>query len=441
MKSHVLEAESPLVASVREEGKTLPASPDERVRRLRRESLDRFLERGLPGPSEEGWRFTSVKALGKLAVSSVSSSVVSTREAETVAARSSVPDGAAVRLVFVNGELHEGLSSRPPGTVELEAESLAAALADESKPAAALFGSAVAPERHRFGALNTAFFRDGAWLRILPGRRPAGFLHLLFLTIPTDGKPPVAYPRIAVRVEAGAEATVLEEHLSVGSSALMSDGVTEIWVEENGSLDHYTLQRESEAAFHLGTLAARVGRDATFSTHSLSLGGKWTRNDVDVVLEGEGGSCDLAGLYLTQGRQHMDHHTFMDHASPHTSSREFYRGVLDGHSTAVFHGHVLIRPGAQRTDTVQTNNNLLLSPHAKVNTDPQLEIFADDVKARHGATVSQLEDEYVFYLRSRGIPAEEARRLLIQGFVGEILDRVKVEALRRSLRRVVEERF
>jgi Fe-S cluster assembly protein SufD len=213
--------------------------------------------------------------------------------------------------------------------------------------------------------------------------------------------------------------------------------VTEIVLEENAILDHYSFQQESLEAFHIATLEVHQSRASNFSTHSISLGGALVRNDVNVVLNGEGGEALLNGLYVVRGQQHVDNHTRIEHAKPHCSSRELYKGILDEKARAVFNGRIIVRPGAQKTDSKQTNRNLLLSEEALANTNPQLEIYADDVKCTHGATVGQLSAEALFYLRSRGIDLESARNILTYAFASELTNRIKISSLREGLEKIL----
>jgi Fe-S cluster assembly protein SufD len=292
-------------------------------------------------------------------------------------------------------------------------------------------------DRHRFAALNTAHLADGAFVVVPAGTRTTEPIHLLFTAWPGES-PRAVYPRVVLVVEDGAEAQVVEEYASAAETPYFTCSVTEIWVGENAALDHVRLERESDRGFHLGVSAAVVGRNGRYRSHAVSLGGRLTRLDLDVALSGEGAEGILNGLYLPSGRRHVDHHTRVEHRSPHTTSIELYKGVLSGKATAVFNGRIVIAPGAQQSDAAQTNNNLLLSGEALVNTNPELEIFADDVKARHGATIGQLEDDALFYLRSRGLDETSARRLLVYAFAKDLVERLPVPRLRDELAGVVE---
>ncbi len=439
MMTEVSEKQTPFVAAIR--GWSLgsaPAGPawlDER----RRAARERFLAAGLPGPKEEAWRFTSLKALAKQAFLPAAAPPAGALTAKTALAASRYADEDAIRIVFVNGFHAPGLSAGAGEGIRLE--SLAASWDGADDGLRADLAGLADDERHRFAALNTAAFADGARVRVAANRDVERPVHLLFITLGED-PPPASHPRVLIQLETGARATVVEEHVGFGPPAgYLVNAVTEVRVGDNASLEHVRLQGEGEKAFHIGTVAAELGRDSRWLSHSVSLGARLARVDIDAVLAGEGGNCVLNGLYLPRGRQHVDHHTHVDHVRPHTASEELYKGVLDGKATGVFNGRVLIREGAQKIEAAQTNNNLLLSSDALVNTNPELEIFADDVKARHGATIGQIEDEHLFYLRSRGIAYDEARKILIRGFVSDMIERITVAPLRKTLNGVVGERF
>jgi Fe-S cluster assembly protein SufD len=309
------------------------------------------------------------------------------------------------------------------------------------------------PSEQPFVALNTAFLRDGACV-LIPRHvaldRP---IHLLYLsttspsplgsaspssppsphgTLP-DGAPLpiVSYPRNLIVAGEGSTVTVVETY--AGEGVYFSCGVTELSAEPGATIDHYKVQRESRDAFHLATLQVYGERASVISSHSISIGGGLVRNDVNALLDGEGIDCILNGLYLADGRQLVDNHMRVEHAKPHCASHELYKGILDGRARSVFNGLIHVHPGAQKTDAKQSNRNLLLSPDAIANSNPRLEIFADDVRCTHGSTVGQLDDDAVFYLRSRGIGEAAARSLLTYAFASDILARIKVDAVRHDL--------
>ncbi len=418
----------------------LLAAGPEWLAALRREAFARFSARGLPAPDDESWRFTGLKPLTRLAPVFDPAPGAAAPVPASPGEWSLLRDD-ALRLAFVNGGCSRALSAPGPAAGGPELLSLGEALTgSESMVKAHLGRIAGEPERSVFTALNTALFTDAAVVRVPRGCDAALPIHLLFLALPGEAARSI-HPRVLLVVEDGARATVIEEYVGPEGSAAFVNPVTEIVLGENASLEHVKLQRESGRTVHLGTLAVRQHRHARFTGHSVSLGARLARTDIETALAGEGAECALYGLYLASGRQHADHHVFVDHASPHTVSRQLYKGVLDGKATAVFNGRVLIRAGAQKIDAAQTNNNLLLSNEALVNTNPELEIFADDVKARHGATIGQIEDEALFYLRSRGIDRETARHILIRGFTAEMVERIPAASLRAALLEDLNTRF
>jgi len=371
---------------------------------LRRRAIERFAALGFPTGREEAWRFTDVTPIAETAFGPADGADLAPLEPFAHGPL------AACQLAFVNGRFAPALSSAlPPGVTRTE-------------PDPADIGSGA------FAALNTALFRDGAFLRIA-GRieRP---IHLLFLSA-GDGF--AAHPRVRIAADAGAQATIVESYLGPLGGAYLTNAVTEITLGDGAILDWTKVQRESPKAYHVATVAARQARASAFTSHSISLGAAIARNDISAVLDGEGAECTLNGLFEATGSQLVDHHTSIDHAKPHGTSRELYKGILNGKARGVFDGKIVVRPDAQKTNAMQTNRNLLLSKEALVNTKPQLEIFANDVKCRHGATIGQLDGDMLFYMRSRGIDAADARRLLVHAFASEIIDEVKVEAIRAQL--------
>ena len=287
-------------------------------------------------------------------------------------------------------------------------------------------------QEHAFTALNTAFLQDGVFLSVPKGKVIAEPIELLFVST-TPGEGTVSHPRNLVVVGPGAQLTLIETFVGLDENVYFTNAVTEIVAGEGAVIDHYKIQRESVEAFHIATTQIYQTRGSNFSSHFVSLGGSLVRNEINVVLDGENCECTLNGLYLANGTQHVDCHTVIDHAKPHCNSHELYKAVLDGKGHGVFNGKIFVRQDAQKTDAKQTNQTLLLSNDATINTKPQLEIFADDVKCTHGATVGQLQEEQLFYLRTRGIGLQEARSLLTFAFANDIVGRIKVEPIRAQL--------
>ena len=313
-------------------------------------------------------------------------------------------------------------------------------LADSLEAAKPILGQEANFHDRAFVALNTAFFSDGIFVRVSKGVQSTVPIHLVFVSL-APGAPSVSHPRVVISVEEGARATVVEEYVGLGDHPYFTNTVTEAVVGRGATLDHYKIGRESEQAFHIGTLSVRQERDSKFVNHSLSLGGALVRNDLGVLLGAEGGDCTLNGLYVLHGRQHVDHQTTIDHAKPNCGSHELYKGLLDGTSRGVFDGKIIVREDAQKTNATQMNKNLLLSDKALVNSNPRLEIFADDVKCRHGSSIGQIDGDAMFYLRSRGIKEADARRLLISAFAEEMVDRVKDPSIRTALSHFLCVRF
>ena len=277
---------------------------------------------------------------------------------------------------------------------------------------------------------------DGAFVSVRRGTVLEEPIHLLYVSTETPA-PVITHPRNLIVAGEDSQVTVVEDYVSLGDGVGFSNAVTEVVVGQNSVLSHYLIERESPQAFNVSTLRVHQGRSSSVTSHSVLLGGALVRNNVHPVLAGEGGDCLINGLFLATGRQHMDNYMKVEHASPHCGSRQFYNGILNGQSHGVFHGRIIVHKDAQKTDAKQTNRNLLLSEDAQIDTKPQLEIYADDVKCTHGATIGQIDEDAIFYLRSRGIPKDSARGLLLFAFAGESLQRMKVEAIRTHLEALV----
>jgi Fe-S cluster assembly protein SufD len=407
---------------------------------LRRAAIERFGELGFPSQRQEAWRFTSVAPLTQTAFQAASVNPAVEEQARVLAAAHALGGDEGARAVFVNGHFSSALSSLKslePGVTIL---SLAEAFANDPRTLE-LYLSRVAPfDEHSFIALNTAFMADGALVTVARGQVVEKPLHLLFISIGGE-EPTVTHPRNLVVVGESSQLRFVETYVGEGAQPTFTNAVTEIVAGENAVVDHYKLQDESEVAFHFATQKAELARAANLTSTSIAVGGRLVRNETGVLLGGEGAECTLNGLYLARGRQHVDNHTRMDHAHAHCTSRQLYKGILDEAGSAVFNGRILVRPDAQKTDAIQSNRNLLLTETATVNTQPQLEIFADDVRCTHGATIGQLDAESIFYLRTRGIDRETARGLLTYAFANEVIERIRVEPLRARLERLVAQRF
>lgn len=410
--------------------KSRAASDPAWLKELRRSGMDSFVRLGFPTTHDEEWRFTSVVPITKVPFKlAVGADGPSSSELTSF----SFGTWPGIQLVFVNGSYSAALSSNPPQPNGVFAGSLADACETHAQKIEPHLARYTSVSGEPFAALNTAFVSDGAFVYLPKGCVVEQPIHLLFLSHGENAEPRVCHPRVLVLAEANSQAQILESYACVGSRVSFTNSVTELLAEENAFIDHYKLQRESLEAFHISTVQVQLGRGSNVSTQSISLGGALVRNHVNAVLDGEGGEATLNGFYLVNGRQHVDNHTSIDHAKPHCNSHELYKGILDGKSRGVFNGRIIVRPDAQKTDSKQTNKNLILSEDALVNTNPQLEIYADDVKCTHGATIGQLDADSIFYLRSRGIDLESARHLLTYAFAGDFIHRLKIQPLRTAL--------
>jgi Fe-S cluster assembly protein SufD len=403
------------------------------LKRGRQQARERFRALGFPTQNDEEWRFTSVAPIVEGNFVAAVDGKASLSAADLAAHRLS--DLTSAELVFVNGRYAPELSRFGALSRGLRVENLASEVTTDAGIEATL--TRVAPFEHQaFTALNTALFADGAFIYVPPGDVIDAPIHVLFVSS-DEGRPTMTHPRVLVIVGENAQASIIESYVGPDGARYFTNAVTEIVVGENASLDHYKIQRESLSAYHVSTMQVLHKRNARFQSHSVSFGGSIVRNDIVSVLDGEGVECTLNGLYLGDGRRLVDNHTTIDHARPHCGSREIYKGILADHARAVFNGKIIVRPDAQKTDAKQTNKALLLSEDATINTKPQLEIFANDVKCTHGAAVGQMDDEAIFYLRARGLGLDEARNLLVHAFAGDVLNRMPLEPLRRRVEDVL----
>jgi len=399
------------------------------LRTLRRGAFERFVERGFPAAGEEEWRFTNVGAVTRTRF--VRPSEGDSRELDRATLDGARLDGTH-ELVFLDGRFAPELSSPGGLPAGIRFGALREAVDGDWGRLEPLLGRKADIVDRPFAALSTALFEDGAWIEIEAGARVEKPLHVLFFS--SGGEAPTAvFPRLLVRAGEGSEATLVESHAGREGSRYLVAPVAEIVACEGALLDHAKLQRDGLEAFHLSALHVEAGRDSRVVSRTYSLGAAIARHDVQAVLAGEGSEVTLDGLYMVRGRQLADYHMRVDHAKPHTTSHELFKGVLDGRSRGVFNGRIHVHPQAQKTDAKQSSRNLLLSGEALVNANPQLEIFADDVKCTHGSTVGQLDEEAVFYLRSRGIGLEAARSLLTYAFAADLVERARVDALRERL--------
>ena len=401
----------------------------------RQSAFERFVAHGLPTRQEEEWKYTDVAAIGKRE-SLAPDNIPPDPSSEAALYAWALSRENVHLMVFVNGHYSSELSELADLPAGASLESLADLLDKSADVPEKLFG-----EHHEhtiFGALNTSFTTDGAVLRLAPWTVLKKPLYLLFIA---SGHGTSIYPRNIVIAGEGSRATVIEHYFGMLDARNFTDAVTQIDLATGAELHHCKLLQEGRDAFHVAGIHAEQEAGSSFHSHSFALGGRLARNDITSRLNGPECRCTFDGLYLLEGRQHMDHHTRIDHLAPSCTSREYYRGIMDNESHGVFNGKVIVHPHADKTDAHQSNSNLLLSRKAEIDTKPQLEIFADDVRCTHGATVGQLDEGSLFYLRSRGIDAELARSLLIYGFANDIIRRVEVPEMRTRIEHLVLDRL
>jgi Fe-S cluster assembly protein SufD len=417
------------------------------LRQLREDAWSRFGAKGFPTTHDEDWRFTNIASLARIPF----------RRAPQGGAGLTAKDlerfrlaGAACQMVFVNGRFVPALSEIANLPKGMEVCALARAL---DCGAGGWAPEGCAPEgieqhlgryadvrRDSFAALNTALWEDGAHLRIRRGAVIEQPVHLLYVSA-GRGSEIMTHPRTLVVAEEASQVAVVEDYVSIGEEAAFSNAVTELAAGQNAVVSHYLVERENLAAYNVSTLRVEQARGTNIASHSILLGGGLVRNNVHPVLAGEGAECLINGLFVGGGRQHLDNYMMVEHAQPQSSSRQFYNGILTDRAHGVFHGRIIVHKDAQKTDAKQTNRNLLLSDNARIDTKPQLEIHADDVKCTHGATIGQIEEEQLFYLRARGLDETSARNLLLYAFAAECLDRMKEPAAREFAEGLIRERL
>jgi Fe-S cluster assembly protein SufD len=427
-------------------------NPASWLARLRESAMDRFEALGFPTVANEEWKYTNVAQIARLGFfPAADDSALAISESELV--EFTYPEAATSQLVLVNGVVSSDLSSLdalPAGVVVID---FAEALADArfSQIVREYLGRIVDQGENGFTALNAAFIANGALVVIPKGVSVSAPLHLLALAKPAAdaarlaGAGPAFFPRVLVIAEENSSATIIESYRGLidetGAGSYFTNAVVEIVVKDGARLEHYRVQDESDGSFHVTTTHALLGRNSSFDSTNITLGAGLSRHNLSVVMDQEGAECWVDGLYIVGEGQHTDTHSVIDHKQPHCTSHQLYKGILDGKSRAVFNGKVFVRHGALGTDANQTNKNLLLSNEAQVDTKPQLEIFADDVKCAHGAAIGQLDEDELFYLASRGIHSDLARNLLTYGFAEEVINKIKIESIKAQLDEAVLNRL
>ena len=416
--------------------KQLAADGPPWLNRIREHALGRFAELGFPTArrGNEKWKYTNVGPLANATFTYPRNGAMNGLARADIQATAPWHES-WVNLVFVDGHYSEELSTVSSNGDGVRVGSLAEAISSGEDVVEQHLARYASAEDDAFTALNTAFIQDGAFVHIPNGHSLDSPVHLVFVSTQQD-EPTVSYPRVLVVAGAGSKATVIESYVGLSENRYFTNGVTEMFLERDSQIEHYRILAESDSAFNVCVCRVHQEENSTFSSGAFYRGAALGRYDLNVLLDGPGSTCNLTGLYITSGTQHIDNFINIDHAKPHGTSRLYYKGILDGKSRAVFGGTVWVREGAIKTDSLQTDKNLVLSPDAEVDSKPALFIYADDVKCGHGATAGNIDKDTVFYIRSRGLDLETASGLLIFGFASEIIEMVRVDELRSYLERL-----
>ena len=403
---------------------------------FRKAAIARFAEAGFPTTRDENWRHTNIAPIAETAF--VSPRAANDAVSEADLAPYLFGDAACARLVFVNGQFAPKLSLSDDLPDGLIVEPMAAAL---GRPGIESHWTRPTYQvKHAFTDLNAALFEDGAYIHVAAHKVIEQPIHIVFVSTP-GADPFAVHPRNLIVAEPHSQSSIVESFIGLGQGVYFNNTVTDIIAADDAVIDHYKSQRELIDAYHVGRVQIHQARGSNVASHSISLGAAITRNDIWTQLDGEGANCTLNGLFMPRGTQLVDHHLRVDHVKPHCNSWEFFKGILDDRSRGVFCGRIFVHEDAQKTDAKQTSSNLLLSDEAQIDTRPQLEIFADDVRCTHGATIGQMNDEAIFYLRSRGVSEAAARSLLIYAFAGEAVGQIRIRPLREQLQELILERL
>ena len=396
--------------------------------RLRTDARVRFDALGIPKPTDEDWRQTNLQAVAPFAATTAGPATATAAALDAMPLASVLP----CRVVLVNGRFDEGLSNLSGLPRGVRVTSLSKDLAESPDRLEAYLGRAASVESAPFVALNTALFVDGIVVTVDAGVVAEIPIHVVHVAVPGSASSAI-HPRTLVVAQAASHVTIVESFVALSAGTYLTNAVTEIVAETDAQVTHIKIQTEGPACWHVASVAGHQARGARILSHNVSFGAALARNDIGSRLDGEGAECHLYGFYLVDGKQHVDNHTWLDHAMPNCPSWEMYKGLLAGNSRAVFNGRILVREGAQKTDAKQSNKNLILGNEAVVYTRPQLVIHANDVKCTHGATIGRLDEESLFYLRTRGIGKDEARNVLIRAFADDVIEKIPVAAVRELL--------
>lgn len=413
----------------------LPGRQVNWLQQQRSAGLARFAQVGFPTSRDEDWRYTTVKPITAEMFHGQTTSAADMSAQSIASEHLEIAGLKSHRIVFVDGLFAKELSTHSESGKEVMVESMAQVLEERPELIEQALGTVQPDKAHGFTALNNAYSQDGVVVILAPNAQPTQPIEMLFISRAEHG---FAQPRNLVIAAKSSKAQFIERHISVTEKGIptartLTNSSTEIVVGEAAEIDYYLVQTQSATAYHICGIWAKQALGSRFSCRTITLGGALVRNDLNVELCGEHSHCDMFGLYSLVGAQHVDNHTTMRHNAENCSSCEYYKGVLDGRSRAVFHGRIKVEPGAQKTNAAQTNNNLLLSPHAEIDSKPQLEIYADDVQCSHGATVGQIDADALFYLRARGLDEAAAGQMLRLAFIGDVVSKIGISALRAAL--------
>jgi Fe-S cluster assembly protein SufD len=407
------------------------------VHQLRKKAIKDFSQLNFPTKKDEEWRFTNISPLLKHKFNPV---IKAPYVAKEEVDRFRFNGLKCSMMVFVNGFFSEELSNISSLKDKITINSISAAIKENNPQIQNHFNKYADSSTQIFTALSTAYTMDGAFIHVPANAIIEEPIHILFLSSSKDEKI-LSHPRNLIVAENKSQVSIIEHYAGLDDSIYFTNAVTEISAGENAVVHHTKIQEESKSSFHIARMETVQERNSCFTSNMISLGSAITRNDFNTRFNGTGGESELNGLFLIDGSQLFDAHTLIDHASPNCNSHELYRGILDGKSRGVFNGKVIVRKDAQKTNAFQENNNIILSNEALVNTKPQLEIFADDVKCSHGATVGQLDNEAMFYLKSRGIGEEKSRDILIHAFASDVVRRIKIDKIKDHIENILTEKF
>ena len=417
--------------------KRLNGGKENSIHQLRKDALSNFSKLEFPSLKDEEWKYTSIAPLLKYNfVTPLKEKKISKDFIKSLL----FDELEHSLIVFINGRFsneHSDLLNLLDGVV---VGSIAEEIKKNNEILLKHFGRYADPRDHIFTALSTAYTDDGAFIYVPGGKIVKEAIHIVFMTDSPEEKI-LTQPRNLFVAEKNSQVTIIEHYVGNEDEIYFTNAVTEIVAEENAILDHIKLQEESKKSFHIARMEVDQERNSNFSSHLISTGADLTRNEFNAKFNDEGGECTLNGLYMIDGTQLFDAHTLMDHAKPHCNSHEHYKGILDEKSRGVFNGKVIVRQDAQKTNAFQENNNILLSDQALVNTKPQLEIFADDVKCSHGATIGQMDDDAKFYLKSRGIGEEASKGILLHAFASDVITSIKTDSIKNYIEKLIKEKF